>query len=447
VADGIGSCVSFAGYTDWDPAESQVNRPLFRPEVIAQRQTQWLGTVLLATRISHRLFAIFALLTAAAVLSLLFFATYTRKARINGWLVPQQGLVRIFAPQSAVVTQLYVHEGDEVREGAPLLELSTELRSKTMGATEEEIAHRLILRRDSLIGERGLQQRLFEQNSRDMSERLTALRSEQEHLARELELQRTRSKLTEAFTARQRDLRDRGLNTEQRLQAAEENRLEQALQVRALERAWVTTQRERLTLESELRDLPLNSQTRLAEIDRNIATLEQELAETEARRRIVLVAPHEGTVTAIQAEPGGRADTAFPLLSIVPLGSKLEAQLFSPSRAIGFVRPGQRVLLRYQAFPYQKFGHYEGIVASVSRSAVSPGELTQQLVNLASLYGQNEAVYRITVSLASQTVKAYGEAIPLQPGMQLEAAVLIESRPLIEWVFDPLFTVTGSWRG
>jgi membrane fusion protein len=190
--------------------------------------------------------------------------------------------------------------------------------------------------------------------------------------------------------------------------------------------------------------LPLNSQARLAEIDRNIATLEQELAETEARRRIILAAPHEGTVTAIQAEPGGRADTTFPLLSIVPLGSKLEAQLFSPSRAIGFVRTGQRVLLRYQAFPYQKFGHYEGIVASVSRSAVSPGELTQQLANLASLYGQNEAVYRITVSLASQTVKAYGEAIPLQPGMQLEAAVLIESRPLIEWVFDPLFTVTGS---
>src|SRR5512132_1634963 len=124
----------------------------------------------------------------------------------------------------------------------------------------------------------------------------------------------------------------------------------------------------------------------------------------EARRRIVIPAPQDGTVTAIQAEPGGRADTTVPLLSIVPTGSKLEAQLFSPSRAIGFVRPGQRVRLRYQAFPYQKFGQYEGIVAFVSRSAISPGELTQQLAGLTSLYRANEPVYCITVSLAHQPV-------------------------------------------
>jgi membrane fusion protein len=121
--------------------------------------------------------------------------------------------------------------------------------------------------------------------------------------------------------------------------------------------------------------------------------------------------------------------------------------LFSPSRAIGFVRPGQRVLLRYQAFPYQKFGQYEGTVVYVSRSAISPGELSQQLAGLTSLYGANVPVYRITVSLAHQAVTAYGQPIPLQPGMELEASVVIESRRLIEWVFDPLFTLTGKWQG
>jgi membrane fusion protein len=424
-----------------------VNEPLFRPEVIAERQTQWLGAVLLAPRISHRVFAAFAVLTTAGILGLLFFGDYTRKERINGWLVPQQGLVRIFAPQPGVVTKLYVQEGAQVRRGAPLLELSTELESQALGATQEEIARRLVVRRDSLTAERGLQEQLFEQKARELSARLTTLRSEQKHLERELDLQRSRSKLTEEFTARQRQLYESGLNTDQRLQEAEQNRLEQALQLRVLERDWMATQREHLTLEGEVRDLPLNRQTRLAEIDRNVAALGQELAEVEARRRIVIPAPQDGTATAIQAEPGGRADTTVPLLSIVPTGSKLEAQLFSPSRAIGFVRPGQRVLLRYQAFPYQKFGQYEGIVVYVSRSAISPGELTQQLAGLTSLYSANEPVYRITVSLAHQAITAYGEPIPLQPGMELEASVLIESRRLIEWVFDPLFTLTGKWHG
>lgn len=152
-------------------------------------------------------------------------------------------------------------------------------------------------------------------------------------------------------------------------------------------------------------------------------------------------------VTAIQAEPGGFLNSTVPLLSIVPAGATLEAQLYGPSRAIGFVRPGQQVLLRYQAYPYQKFGHYAGIVDTVSRTAINPAELPPQLAGLTSLYGNTEPVYRITVSLASQTITAYGQAVPLQPGMQLEANIALERRRLIEWVLEPLFTLTGKWQG
>ncbi len=131
--------------------ESGGDEPLFRPEAIAEQQTQWLGTVLLAPRVSHGLFALFAALTAAAILGLLFFADYTRKERISGWLVPEQGLIRIFAPQRGVITELHVEDGDEVVKGAPLLALSTELQSEALGATQEEVVRRLRSRRDSML--------------------------------------------------------------------------------------------------------------------------------------------------------------------------------------------------------------------------------------------------------------------------------------------------------
>ena len=67
-----------------------------------------------------------------------------------------------------------------------------------------------------------------------------------------------------------------------------------------------------------------------------------------------------------------------------------------------------------------------------------------QLAGLTSLLSGDAPVYLVTVELASQSVIAYGDALPLQPGMQLEASVQIETRRLIEWVFDPLFTVTGK---
>jgi membrane fusion protein len=203
-------------------------------------------------------------------------------------------------------------------------------------------------------------------------------------------------------------------------------------------------ERERLTLAGELEELPLRGPIQIAEIDRSIAAVEQEIAEAEARRRIVVTAPQGGTVTALQAEPGSSVSPSVPLLSVIPGGSELEAQLFSPSRAVGFLRPGQTVRLRYQPFPYQKFGFYDGVVAKVSVAALNPAELPQEHAGLTSLYGTGEPVYRITVSLARQTVTVYGEPVPLQPGMQLEADVMLETRRLIEWVFEPLFTLTGK---
>ncbi len=203
----------------------------------------------------------------------------------------------------------------------------------------------------------------------------------------------------------------------------------------------------RLVLESERNDLPLVSQAQIAGIERRIAEVGQQLAEAEARREIVITAPQSGTVTAIQVERGGSVKTAVPLLSIVPAGATLEAHLFSPSRAVGFVQADQRVLLRYQAYPYQKFGHHEGRVANIARSAINPGELPSQLAGLTSLYGATEPVYRIVVSLERQSVTAYGRPMPLQPGMQLEADVIIDRRRLIEWVLDPLYTLTGKWNG
>lgn len=420
--------------------------PLFRPEAVAERQTQWLGTVLLAPRLSHAAAAAFALLAAAGVLSLLFLGTYTRKVRVSGWLVPDAGLVRVLAPRAGVLVGLHVREGAEVRKGDVLAVLSTEVRSEAAGATRSEVARGLRGRRDSLVAGRADQEALHVQRAESLAKRLAALRDAETHLEREAGLQRDRLAWAEQGAQRQRQLYAGRLVPVDRVQQAEEDRLRQALTLQALERERVNLARERVGLDAELQELPPRGRMQLAETDRAVAALEQEIAETEAGREIVIVAPQDGTVTAVQAEPGGAAGTAVPLLTIVPAGAKLQAQLFGPSRAVGFVRPGDRVLLRYAAFPYQKFGQYEGRVASISRSAVSPSELPQRLSGLTALYGTDEPLYQIVVDPAHQAAAAYGEAVPLRPGMQLEADVLAETRRLVEWVLDPLFTLTGNWH-
>jgi membrane fusion protein len=415
------------------------DEPLFRPEAMAEQKAQWLGTVLLEPRVSSTLFVGAALTAALAVIAMLLLGSFTRKARISGWLVPQQGIARVFAPQAGVVTRVHVTEGTKVAKGAPLVTLSSEVRSEAVGPTRQEVVERLLARRNSLMTAADTQNRLFSQQADELSRRLNLLARERDYIDRELELQQARVRITDDAVTNQR-MRGVDFSTE----AQKLYELESRQQV--LERNRTAHERAIMELQGKLRALPLQRRLQLAEIERGVAALDQELAEAEARRQVVVTAPQDGTVTGIQTEPGGNVNSTVPLMNVIPAGATLQAELFSPSRAIGFMRPGQRVLLRYQAFPYQKFGQYEGTIKAISRAAIGPSEMPQQLSGLTSLYGPNEPIYRVTVQLGQQTATAYGEAVALQPGMLLEADVTIESRRLIEWLLDPLYSLTGKMQ-
>jgi membrane fusion protein len=424
---------------------------LFRAEVVAARRAQWLGTVLLAPQLSHRVFTLVGVLAAAALLALAFGAHYTRTARVSGWLVPQQGVVRVMAPRQGVVTALHVVEGAIVRKGDALFTLSDELQSAALGGVQVEIARQMAGRRDSLLAERGQQQRLFAQQQRALGERLAAMGDEARQLEREVELLKARVDIARRNEAMHREQFRQGYIAEMRLQLVEAETLEQVVRLGALERSLMSARRELATVGAELEDLPFKLSKELALLDRSLAQLGQERVEAEARREIVVSAPGDGTVTAIHAVVGAGINSTLPQMSIVPADNPLEAHLYGPSRAVGFVRPGQRVLVRYQAFPYQRFGHHEGVVASVSRTAVNASDLPAPLAGqgaggAAGSSSSGEPAYRIVVALASQAVSAYGEPKALQPGMSLEAEVALERRRLVEWVLDPIHAVTGKWQ-
>ena len=113
---------------------------------------------------------------------------------------------------------------------------------------------------------------------------------------------------------------------------------------------------------------------------------------------------------------------------LVADGPRLQAQLSIPSHAVDFIQPGDRILLRYRAFPYQKFGHQAGRVASISRSPMAP----------TAGHSGDEPVYRVLLDLERQQIVARGEPRPLRPGMLLDADILGEQRRLYQWVFEPL---------
>lgn len=160
-------------------------------------------------------------------------------------------------------------------------------------------------------------------------------------------------------------------------------------------------------------------------------------------RDSVLRAARAGVVSSLLVKAGQAVSAGQPLLTILPQGSALQAQLLVPSSAIGFVHKGTPVVLHYQAFPYQKFGVEHGVVVDVSRSALSPADI-------ATMLGKQpppEPLYLIKVKLAKQAIQAYGKQQALLPGMSVDADLLLDHRRMIQWIFEPLYGMAKRGGG
>jgi membrane fusion protein len=264
----------------------------------------------------------------------------------------------------------------------------------------------------------------------------------------QLILQRKQAKTATDFVAKIKPVLEKGVISMAQFNAYQSQALTQQAQVKTLERQRLETDQQLSSLQAQLTRLPLDTAAKANQLRGQLAQLAAQLAQSEAAGGTILRAPRAGIVSTLLVKPGQNVALGQPLLSILPRGSELEAQLLVPSNAIGFVHEGTPVVLRYQAYPYQKFGQQYGQVVQVSRSALSPAEA-------ATLLGQKVAMplYRVLVSLDRQTIDAYGKAEALKPGMALNADLLLDRRSLWQWVFEPLYglrqqlTARGNHQG
>lgn len=415
-------------------------RDLFRPEVLDDRHRAGLGSVQLLRPVSFGLLTGMVLVVLAGLVAFLALGEYTRKARVSGYLVPDRGVIRLLAPQAATVLESRVSEGRAVRQGDVLFVLAVDQATLT-GDSQAAVMSSLAARERSLQGTARQQWQLEQTRLAALDRQLEQMRRELMQIGVEADLQSQRLKLAQDAQLRVESLRQENFVSAAQVQAKSEEVLAIRAQAQGLERQRTVRQRELDQLQAQRREVPLQAQAAQGEIERDLASLAQQAAQAEAGRRIVLRAPQDGVVTAVLADAGQSVNAASALASLLPAGARLQAHLYAPSSAVGFLRPDQPVLLRYQAFPYQKFGHQPGKVVQVSRSPLQAAEMAG--LALAGGGATGEPLYRITVTLDSQTVDAYGQAQPLSPGMQLDADVLLDRRRLFEWALEPVLSVAG----
>jgi membrane fusion protein len=415
--------------------------PLFRTSALNAAKVKSLGEIVLIRPVS---FSILTLLVASMAILLICFmilGSYTKRSTVSGQLVPDVGVLKVYVPQPGVILEKHVREGQRVKKGELLYLTSSERQSGKQDGIQAAISRQVERRVDSLRNELSEQRKLQQDEEDALRKKIHGLHAEQSNVVHQLFGQRARVELAEAAFVRSEKLRLQGYISTEMSQQKQADLLDQKNRLQTLERDQINIERELQAQQDELRSLPLRQRSQAAQTERLIASTAQEWTESEGKRQITVTAAESGVATGVTAEVGQSVDGNTPMVSIIPDGAMLQANLFAPSRAIGFIHRGDRVLLRFQAYPYQKFGHAVGVVASVSRVALALNELVGYQ---ATANANGEPLYRITVLLGRQSVTAYGKPELLQAGMLVEADILHETRKLYEWVLEPLYSLTGK---
>ena len=410
-----------------------MNAPLFRPEVVQARRQDWLGRISLAQPMPVWVGAMFALLAAVAVACLFLFGEYAHRSRVGGQLVPDLGVSTVVAPTSGMVGRMTVEEGASVARDQALVRIDLP-RVAASGADAHTGIGRGLDDRDSSsaqLAQAQLAQLAVQEQGQHRQ--LAMLRTELGQVRAGIATRDAQVRLGRETADRYREVAASGYVSVVQVRQQEQAMLEMLNARQVLERQATALAREIAGLEQALAGLPAQREAIEATARREHALLAQERYRHEADGGVLVKAPLAGLVAHRFVEPGQAVQAGQPLLSLLPEGARLQAQLQVPSRAIGFIRPGDRVRLRYQAYPFQKFGHQGGRVARISRSAVPP----------VAGAPSSEPHYRILVALDRQDVLAYGRPEPLRPGMLLEADILGERRKLHEWLLEPLYSLRG----
>jgi hemolysin D len=374
----------------------------------------------------------------------------------EGKVVPH-GRTKVVQPlEIGVVRAIHVQDGDRVSAGQPLIDLDPTDASADHERLERERAARAldVSRLDSLLGggpaERPLvapagadtvlleaAHRLLDSQWHERTAKLAALDGEIERRRAELQGAETDVERFKAVLPLLRDRSDSlgGLASKGFTSRIHASEVQQQLveTEKALAGAFDKQHQSDAALRSAVqqrqqteRETESNWRKERAEAQEKGAAAEQELLKARKRRDLQrLLSPIDGTVTNLAAwTVGGVVKPGDTILNVVPLSATPEIEAQVLNKDIGFVLPGQKVTVKFDAFPFTRYGTVDGEVIDVSRDANKDDKLG--------------LIYPVRVRLDATDILVDAKRVAIAPGMAVNAEIITGDRRVIDFVLSPI---------
>jgi len=421
---------------------------LFRKEVNEHQQNHWAGKALLLAGWPVWVVTSLTALFLIALLSFLIFSNYTRRINVSGEVITQPHSINLFSPEQGVVTNLMVETGKTVKKGQPLyqIDVSRVTQAGNVSTTTLSAINKQRDQIDTIINQLQNNKRTTLDNLQQQLEQYEkAHKVSQDMVASAQQGLDAMKQSMQNYGAYQR----KGLiNTDQlnnqRYLFYQQQTSFQSLNTQSIQESLQIT-----NLRSEL-------VTRAADFDNQISQygvqrndLARQQAEADAKRSMLITAPTDGKISSLSVTPGQMVNAGDSLAQLVPAkNSPFFLVAWLPNESVPYVKPGEEITIRYEAYPFEKYGQFPGRVESVSSAPVSEQELNSYSSAPKNPNGTvSGPYYKVIVSLDKSQLNWHGETLNLSSGMKAESTMFLEKRPLYQWMLSPYYSMKKSVVG
>lgn len=384
--------------------------------------------------------AVLAATIVTATVCAFAFGSYPRSASVTGRLVPTGGLLDVVATTSGVITHHLVSEGQLVTAGQALIEVSPDIDViEAGGAVAERIGVELDRRMERLRLDLINLDMVRLQQDAALQRLIGSLKRQLTSIDTEFEIRQQQVESSARMLERIQPLWDRRALSDAQVQQYEDQALNARASLEVARRNRIEAENALAGAQDQLDELPLTIAARRSDIEGALAEAAQSRTRNLAQQATVLKAPAPGVVSGLAVEQGQAVTERQRLLSIIPGHAELRAELWVPSPAIGKVKVGDDVTIRYHSFPYQTFGHQHGRVIEIAGIPLSPED-----VHGRTGIDPGRPAFRIIVELNRQHVPDGTQMRTLRAGMSLDADLVLERRHLYEWLVAPVRAQTSD---
>ncbi|HEN3568326.1 TPA: HlyD family efflux transporter periplasmic adaptor subunit [Yersinia enterocolitica] len=415
---------------------------ILRQEALEHRAHHWLGSPQVITPVSASVWAMLALVLIASLIAFLGLGTYTQKARLAGSVVHHPAVARIIAPRDGIIISSLAEEGKIVRAGEVIYIVNMETQT-AFGATNHEITTALKSQKTAIEQEIKLKSAAADTERSHLLQMLKNKDVEQQKMGNLIAKSAQQTSWLLEKAQHFKTLVKQGIALETEHMARQSEYYSAAVQLEAYLREEVKLQGETISIQARLAAIHNEVEVSLERLRRQTARLDQDLISTEQERELHITSPIDGTLTGITGLAGNTIQAAQELASVVPTSGQAEVEIFATADAIGELRKGQAVRLRFDAYPYQWFGQYEGIVRSISTTSVE-----QRLdISEKQAHQPPRRYFQVRIIPKNNSVVMAGKTYPLRPGIGVKTDVFIKKRPLYEWLLLPLKGARDTVQG